>query len=53
MKFPVFKKETTDRKYHENPFRTVNIPIDEVGIMSCPNGKAFQFKYRLPICREM
>ena len=46
MKFPMFKKETTDKKYHENPFRAVNFEIDEEGIMRCPNGKAFYFQYR-------
>lgn len=46
MKFPMFKKETTDRNYHENPFRAVNFPIGDDGIMRCPNGKAFHLKYR-------
>ena len=46
MKFPMFKKETTDKKYHENPFRAVNFEIDEEGIMRCPNGRAFRFQYR-------
>ena len=43
MKFPMFKKETTDKKYHEDPFRAVNFPIGEDGIMRCPNGKTFIF----------
>ena len=46
MKFPMFKKETEDRNYRENPFRAVNFPIDETGAMRCPNGKKFVFKYR-------
>ena len=46
MKFTMFKKETTDKKYHEDPFRAVNFPIDKQGIMHCPNGKAFHLKYR-------
>lgn len=33
MKFPMFKKETTNKKYHEDPFRAVNFPIGEDGIM--------------------
>ena len=37
----MFKKETTDKKYHEDPFRAVNFPIGEGGIMRCPNGKSF------------
>ena len=46
MKFTMFKKETTDKKYHEDPFRAVNFPIDKDGIMRCPNGKAFHLQYR-------
>ena len=46
MKFPMFKKETEDKKYRENPFRAVNFKVDEEGIMRCPNGKAFRFLYR-------
>ena len=41
MKFPMFKKETTDRKYHEDPFRAVNFKIGGDGMMRCPNGKEF------------
>ena len=46
MKFPMFKKETTDEKYHKDPFRAVNFPIGSDGIMRCPNGKAFHLQYR-------
>ena len=46
MKFPMFKKETKDRKYHEDPFRAVNFRIDEQDVMRCPNDKAFHFLYR-------
>ena len=46
MKFSMFKKETEDRKYHEDPFRAVNFPIGEDGLMRCPNGKPFHFQYR-------
>ena len=49
MKFPMFKKETTDKKYHADPFRAVNFPIGEDGIMRCPNGKAFHLQYRKSI----
>lgn len=49
MKFPMFKKETTDMKYHDDPFRAVNFPIGEDGVMRCPNGKAFHFKYRMHV----
>lgn len=44
MKFPMFKKETKDQKYHEDPFRAVNFRIDEQGVMRCPNDKAFHKK---------
>ena len=46
MKFPMFEKETKDKKYHNNPFRAVNFKIDEEGTLRCPNGKAFHFAYR-------
>ena len=46
MKFPMFKKETKDQKYHEDPFRAINFRIDEQGVMRCPNDKAFHFLYR-------
>ena len=46
MKFTMFKKETTDKKYHEDLFRAVNFPIGKDGIMRCPNGKAFHLQYR-------
>ena len=36
MKFTMFKKETTDRKYHEDPFRAVNFPSGADGVMRCP-----------------
>ena len=46
MKFTMFKKETEDKNYRENPFRAENFPIDSDGTMRCPNGKAFIFQYR-------
>lgn len=46
MKFLILKKETKDRKYHEDPFRAVNFRIDEQGVMRCPNDKAFHLLYR-------
>ena len=47
MKFPMFKKETTDKKYHEDPFRAVNFPIGKDGIMRCPNRKKLQLPHRI------
>lgn len=46
MKFPMFKKETKDKKYRNNPFRADNFKIDEDGNLRCPNDKKFQFAYR-------
>ena len=44
MKFTMYKKETTDKKYRENPYRAVNFVKDENGNIICPNGHKFLFK---------
>ena len=44
MKFTMFKKETSDKKYHENPYRAVNFKRNEHGELICLNGKSFHFK---------
>ena len=44
MKFTMYKKETTDKKYHENPYRAVNFAKDADGNLLCPNGRKFLFK---------
>lgn len=49
MKFPMYKKETTDKKYRTDPFRAVNFRTDEGGNLVCPNGKKFHFAYRKPV----
>ena len=49
MKFPMYKKETADKDYHDDPFRAVNFKTNEAGEMICPNGKAFHFAYRKPV----
>ncbi len=49
MKFPMYKKETKDKGYHNDPFRAVNFGRDGEGNMICPNGKAFHFAYGKPI----
>lgn len=49
MKFPMYKKETTDETYHNDPFRAVNFKTGKDGRLVCPNGKAFHFAYRKPI----
>ena len=45
----LFLKETADKGYCEDPFRTVNILIDKNGVLRCPNGKAVLFQYRRPV----
>lgn len=44
MKFTMYKKETTDKKYHENLYRAVNFAKDADGNLLCPNGRKFLFK---------
>lgn len=43
MKFTMFDKETEDDKFHNDPFRAVNFPINEAGNPVCPNNKEFRF----------
>ena len=43
MKFTMFKKETTDKKYRENEFRAVNFKRDKQGNLLCPNGRKFVY----------
>jgi len=49
MKFTMYAKETTDKKYHNDPYRAVNFPIDENGNPVCPNGKKFYYLKSAPI----
>ena len=49
MKFTMFNKETTDKKYHEDMFRAVNFKRDEEGNLICPNGKRFNYLYTRPV----
>ena len=49
MKFTMFKKETEDKEYRENPYRAVNFPINENGNPMCPNGKEFHYLYSRPV----
>ena len=46
MKFPMYKKETKDKGYHDDPFRAVNFNVDSDGDLMCPGGKKFHFAYR-------
>ena len=49
MKFPMYKKETTDKKYRDDPFRAVNFRVDEDGNLVCPNHKKFLFLRSVPV----
>ena len=49
MKFTMFKKETEDKKYREDPYRAVNFHINEKGNPICPNGKEFKYLYSRPV----
>lgn len=49
MKFTMFKKETEDEKYRENPYRAVNFRINKNGNPECPNGKEFRYLYSRPV----
>ena len=49
MKFTMFNKETTDKKYHEDMYRAVNFKRDENGNLICPNGKKFNYLYSRPV----
>ena len=49
MKFTMYKKETKDSKYRDDPYRTCNFAIDHEGFMVCPNGKRFRFLRSAPV----
>ena len=49
MKFSMYKKETTDMKYHNDPFRAVNFKKDNEGNIICPNNKKFIFLRKKPV----
>ena len=49
MKFPMYKKETKDKNYHNDPFRAVDFRTNEDGKLICPNGKKFHLAYRKPV----
>ena len=46
MKFPMYKKETKDEKYRNNPFRAVNFKTNADGDLICPNNRKFKFSHR-------
>ena len=49
MKFTMFKKETEDEKYRDDPYRAVNFPINENGRPVCPGGKEFHYLKSRPV----
>ena len=49
MKFTMYKKETKDKKYQNDPFRAVNFKISPEGDLLCPNNRCFKFAYRQTI----
>ena len=49
MKFTMFNKEITDKKYHEDMFRAVNFKRDENGNLICPNNRKFNYLYSRPV----
>ena len=49
MKFTMYKKETTDKKYSENPYRAVNFTKDADGNLICSNRQKFLFKRTQPV----
>lgn len=49
MKFPMYQKETKNKKYRDDPFRAVNFAVDADGNLVCPNGKKFFFLRSQPV----
>lgn len=49
MKFPLYKKETSDKKYQSDPYRAANFRINEHGDLICPNDKKFYFLRTVPV----
>ena len=53
MKFPMYRKETEDKEYRDDPFRAVNFKTNDDGNLVCPNGKVFRFAYRQAVKGNM
>lgn len=45
MKFPMYEKQSKDKKYINNPYRAENFKIEN-GNIYCPNNKKMVFSYR-------
>ena len=52
MKFTMYKKETEDIRYREDPYRAVNFGRDGAGNPVCPDGRKFIFKYTQHVYRN-
>ena len=49
MKFSMFRKETEDAKYRDDPYRAVNFCIDGEGNPICPEGRKFVYLKTKPV----
>ena len=49
MKFPMYEKESKDKKYRDDPYRAVNFRVNEEGRLVCPNNKEFLFLRTEPV----
>ena len=49
MKFTMFKQESENGKYHNDPYRAVKFPIDDEGHPVCPGGKRFNYLRTSPV----
>lgn len=43
MKLPMYRKETSNQKYREDPLRAVNFKVGQDGSLVCPNNRRFRF----------
>ena len=49
MKFTMFKKETDDKEYRQDPFRVRNFSTNQNGELVCPNNKRFLHVFNRPV----
>ena len=49
MKFPMYQKQTSNKKYRDDPYRAVNFRVDENGNLLCPNDRKFLFLRSVPV----
>lgn len=52
MKFTMYKKETEDTRYREDPYRAVNFGRDSAGNPVCPDGRKFIFRENRHVYRN-